>query len=113
MIETPPGNRPGQARRMKHEEVTFTLASSADRTQIVVGPCTLGGRPTGVPEGRQVMRCEWFFACENPAIGTVEHPTLGAVPICAVDAEWLTTDYSPTKMVPPIGARVLREKVTQ
>jgi hypothetical protein len=98
---------------MKHEEVTFTLASSSDRTEIVVGPSTMGQGPAPIWEGRQVMRCEWFAACENPAIGTVEHPTLGAVPICAVDAEWLTTDYSPTKMVPPMGARVLRERVTQ
>ena len=27
--------------------------------------------------------CKWFALCDHPAVGTVNHPALGAVPICA------------------------------
>jgi hypothetical protein len=27
-------------------------------------------------------RCAWFIACTNEAAGTLQHPILGAVPIC-------------------------------
>lgn len=26
--------------------------------------------------------CQWFLMCLNPAVGTVNHPILGDVPIC-------------------------------
>lgn len=26
--------------------------------------------------------CEWFALCDHPAVGTVDHPILGAVPAC-------------------------------
>ena len=33
--------------------------------------------------------CEWFARCGNPAVGTVEHPILGSVPVCARCTRWL------------------------
>lgn len=27
--------------------------------------------------------CQWFVLCDHPAVGTVNHPILGDVPICA------------------------------
>lgn len=51
------------------------------------------------------MSCEWFDQCDDPSMGLVEHPTLGDVPICEKHTDWLLTDYSPTKMIPPIAAR--------
>lgn len=32
-------------------------------------------------EGRLVT-CSWFAVCSRPAEGLLEHPALGAVPIC-------------------------------
>ena len=26
--------------------------------------------------------CEWFALCDHPAVGTIDHPALGAVPVC-------------------------------
>ena len=52
-----------------------------------------------------VTPCEWFLRCDGDSVGTVEHPTLGDVEICAHHLEWLQTDWSPTKMVPPMAAR--------
>ena len=54
------------------------------------------------------MTCEWFALCEDESVATVEHPTLGDVEICAKHSEWLQTDWSPTKMIPPIAARSLK-----
>jgi hypothetical protein len=51
------------------------------------------------------MECEWFIGCHNESAGTVEHPTLGDVECCQKHIDWLTTDFSPTKMVPPMAAR--------
>ena len=49
--------------------------------------------------------CEWFANCQNPSIGIIEHPTIGDVEICHDHYDWLTVDFSPTKMVPPMVAR--------
>ncbi len=54
---------------------------------------------------RVALECEWFHKCHNPSVATVEHPTLGDVEICQGHLVWLTSDYSPTKMVPPMAAR--------
>jgi hypothetical protein len=53
------------------------------------------------------IECEWFAECHEPSTAMVEHPTLGDVEICQTHAEWLTTDFSPTKMIPPMAARGL------
>lgn len=29
-----------------------------------------------------MIYCQWFALCVNEAVGTVEHPVLGDVPIC-------------------------------
>jgi hypothetical protein len=58
-----------------------------------------------------VAPCEWFAMCKNPSVGTVEHPTIGDVLICQFHADWLTHDFSPTKMVPPMAARALGNDV--
>jgi hypothetical protein len=49
----------------------------------------LSGKP--VPEriaDRPAMRlCRWFARCDNPAVTTQPHPTLGLVPICQICAD--------------------------
>lgn len=57
----------------------------------------------------EYVECEWLAECHEPSTATVEHPTLGPVECCAGHVEWLTTDFSPTKMVPPIAARALAD----
>ena len=29
-----------------------------------------------------MSKCQWFLKCTRPAVTTLEHPILGAVPIC-------------------------------
>ena len=29
-----------------------------------------------------MTKCRWFLLCDNPAVTTLPHPILGAVPIC-------------------------------
>lgn len=53
------------------------------------------------------VECAWFHGCHQPSTATVDHPTLGPVECCAEHVAWITTDYSPTKLVPPIAARTL------
>lgn len=52
-----------------------------------------------------MVLCEWFLDCSEESVGTVEHPTLGDIEICQRHHTWLTTDYSPTKLVPPLAAK--------
>ena len=33
--------------------------------------------------------CEWFAGCTREAIGTTQHPILGAVPVCGTCASML------------------------
>jgi hypothetical protein len=54
--------------------------------------------------------CEWFHKCDNEAVALVDHPTLGEVPTCGEHVDWLTVDWSPTKMVPPMAARVMKNR---
>lgn len=49
--------------------------------------------------------CEWFLECSEPSTAVVEHPTIGDVEICQRHLDWLQTDFSPTKMVPPLVAK--------
>lgn len=32
------------------------------------------------PEGPPI--CEWYAKCENDAVGAIDHPILGPVPVC-------------------------------
>jgi hypothetical protein len=54
-------------------------------------------------------KCEWFDKCQALSCATVEHPQIGDVEICERHLEWLQKDFSPTKMVPPIVARKLKQ----
>jgi len=56
-----------------------------------------------------VTECEWFAGCHDDGDQDVEHPTLGWVPICRRHVAWLQEDYSPTKLVPPLVARRMKE----
>jgi hypothetical protein len=56
------------------------------------------------------MECEWFVGCRNESVGMVEHPTLGDVEICQEHVVWLETDFSPTKMIPPMAARAAQPR---
>lgn len=55
-------------------------------------------------------KCQWFLGCHADAAGIVEHPTLGDVNICQAHLDWLTDDFSPTKMVPPMAAAIARRR---
>lgn len=50
-------------------------------------------------------KCEWFLNCTNESMGVVEHPTLGDTEICQRHWDWLSEDFSPTKLVPPLVAK--------
>ena len=52
--------------------------------------------------------CEWFLNCTAVSVATVEHPTIGDVEVCQAHLDWLTDDFSPTKMIPPMVARRMR-----
>ena len=55
-----------------------------------------------------VPECRWFAECHRPSVATVEHPTVGDVPICQRHLSWLTEDtpgeVPATKMIPPLVA---------
>lgn len=57
--------------------------------------------------------CDWFLMCKNESAGVVEHPTLGDVEICQEHIDWLLTDYSPTKMVPPMAVAANRARAAK
>lgn len=40
----------------------------------------------------EITTCKWFVLCDNEAIGTVEHPAIGSVPICRACADMLDLD---------------------
>lgn len=54
--------------------------------------------------------CQWFYRCHNEVLGNVAHPTLGSVPTCAEHIDWLCDGYSPTKDIPPMVARVMKNR---
>lgn len=54
--------------------------------------------------------CDWFRLCSNDSIGTVTHPTLGEVECCEDHLAWLLEGVTPPKMIPPMVARVMKNR---
>lgn len=38
--------------------------------------------PAGIRDGRVIVECQWWAACQREATKVRDHPVLGAVPIC-------------------------------
>ena len=76
------------ASSLAHDGATERRLRNA-AAKVDVDPVLLERLIEAVEAARKAPTCEWFATCDYPAIGTVEHPVLGAVPTCGRCADKL------------------------